>query len=106
MRGSVRHPGDAPIRHRTWAPSVGDDLCAESSDQPPHFVLANSGCVGPLSEPDPPILPGGAWIPGCQDDVKVAKPVAEYKAVDVLGLGHRLQCSGQTIHQDSEGPRS
>jgi hypothetical protein len=35
--------------------------------------------------------------------VKVGKPVAEYKAVDVLGLSHLLQCSGQTIHQYAEG---
>ncbi len=29
--------------------------------------------------------------------------VAENEAVDVLGLGHLLECSGQTVHQDTEG---
>lgn len=60
-------------------PSIVDDVCTESSDQTPHLILANSGCIGPLSEPDTPILRRGACIPGRQDNVKVGmgEPVAK-----------------------------
>ncbi len=82
-------------------------MCTELSDQTPHLILANPGCIGPFSEPDTPILHRGACIPGRHDNVKVGmgEPVTKNKAIDVLGLGHLLQCSGQTVHQSTEGGR-
>jgi hypothetical protein len=95
--------GCAPSRWRMGHPLVVDDVCTESSDQTAHLVLTNLGSVGPLSEPDSPIFPRGACVPRRQDDVKVGKPVAENKAVDVLGLDHLLQCPRQTVDQESHG---
>ena len=74
-------------------------MCPETIHQAPHLIFANVGSVGPLSEPDPPILPWSARVPWCQDDMKVGQPVAQDKAVDVLGPGNIFQCSGQTVHQ-------
>ena len=66
------------------------------------WILANAGSVGPLPEPDPPILPRSACVPRCQDDMQMGQPVAQDKAVDVFGPGHILQRSGQTVHQETQ----
>ena len=102
MTDRLDMPGDGIWPDSEHLSSV-DDVGAEPSDQTPHLVLANSGSFGPFPEPDAPILPRSARVAGRQDDMKVGQPVAENKAVDVFGLGHLLQCSGQTVHQPTQG---
>jgi len=83
-----------------WSPSsIGGHMRPELTHQAPHLIFANAGSVRPLPEPDPPILPRSSRVPRCQDDMKVGQPVAQDKAVDVLGPSNILQCSRQTVHQ-------